>query len=87
VNRISRKEYASAGMPEKGTYLSGACEGGGVGEHSLAFLDFFRSCGFSLDRFDVFVYIHHMMFAKALTTRRMHVAAWLIEAVAEGGSS
>ena len=41
----------------------------------------------ALDRRDDFVYIPLMMFAKALQTRRLHVAAWQIQAVAEGGSS
>jgi hypothetical protein len=41
----------------------------------------------ALDSRDDFVYIPFMMFAKALQTRTMHVAAWLIQAVAEGGSS
>jgi len=51
-------------------------------------MTFFSNSGeFALDRLNVFVYIHPVMFAKTLKTVRMHVAAWLIQAAAEGGSS
>jgi hypothetical protein len=56
--------------------------------HPAGSIDFFYHSGeFALDRHGDFVYIHPMMFAKALQIRRMHAAAWLTQAVAEGGSS